>query len=94
MDCNCGGEKCNNRMWVEEYNKVQIWMVEHNLWEKYKMSAKSQKMIDAANVSQENFMKDELKKMDQKEDYSNWSICDLMTEMKRLVDETKASKLL
>ena len=36
MDCNCGGDKCNNQMWVDQYNQVMIWMCEHHLWEKYK----------------------------------------------------------
>ena len=37
---NCDNPNCQNLMWVEEYNKVQIWMVEHQLWEKYKMETK------------------------------------------------------
>lgn len=33
---NCDNPKCQNLMWIEEYNKVMCWMVKNHLWEKYK----------------------------------------------------------
>ena len=42
---NCDNPNCQNLMWVEEYNKVQIWMVEHQLWEKYKMGTKVDEVV-------------------------------------------------
>ena len=33
-------DNCPNLHWVEEYNKVMLWMVENGLWEKYKKEEK------------------------------------------------------
>lgn len=62
--CRCSEKKCPNLMWVEEYNKVMLWMVEHNLWEEYKMEKP-------------------------KPDYSEWTIWEIIDELKRLADEIK-----
>lgn len=50
------------------------------------MTARTQRMIDAANASQEKFTQEELRRKTGK-DYSNWSMAELIAEMKRLGDQ-------